>query len=149
MPDTGADVSLVSLAFAKRRRLKIDTSEEHRVLLEFADGSTERAIGIVKDVKWSYDSSTTAHRVDVYVLQNLCVDLLLGYDFLRETDAFSTYIDDLHEAVEDAIMDVSVDDEIAWLLNIIKLVDEARMSSRWRKLSEYILFRMRPCTRSC
>lgn len=55
VPDTGADVSMLSLALAKRQGLKVNTSEEHRVLLEFADGSTGRTVGIVRDV----DGATT------------------------------------------------------------------------------------------
>lgn len=96
VPDTGADVSVMSASFAKRRGFHVDTSERNRTVLEFADRSSATTVGVVKDMEWKYDSSFAdrGDRLDVYVLKGLAEDLILSYDFLSATDAFLKYEDD-------------------------------------------------------
>jgi hypothetical protein len=142
-PDTGSDVSLMSASFAARHRLKINTDKHHRVLLEFADGSTARATGLVENVEWAYGDTGFPYRMDVYVLPELSVDLLLGYDFLHDTNAFVAYEGDFWSG--DDVEKQAVADEVAitWLFWIIKLVRKAVKDQRgWgsRKSSSHRSF---------
>ena len=88
IPDTGADVSVMSERFAKSKVFEIDDDEQHRISLEFVDGSTAKACGVVKDVAWRYGVDEQTHPTNVYVLPKLPTDLVLGYAFLRQTNAF-------------------------------------------------------------
>jgi predicted aspartyl protease len=87
-PDTGADVSVMSAKFAKASGFKVNDDERNRISLGFADGSTARARGVVKSVAWRFGANDQEYLTDVYVLSSLPVDLLLGYDFLCQTEAF-------------------------------------------------------------
>ena len=88
VPDTGADVSVMSANFAVANGFEINDEERDRISLGFADGSTARACGVVKDVAWRFGADQQTHLTDVYVLSTLPVDLVLGYDFLCQTAAF-------------------------------------------------------------
>ena len=90
VPDTGADVSVMSAKFAQANGFAVDDDERHRILLGFADGSSAEARGVIKDVAWKFgaDEHEQAHLTEVYVLPSLPVDLVLGYEFLCRTDAF-------------------------------------------------------------
>lgn len=117
----------MSAAFAAQHGFKINTDKEHRVLLEFADGSKANAAGVVEDMEWRYGNSDTAHRFDVYVLPELSVDLLLGYDLLDEANAFVTHESEFWSSddVEKQVAHVSDEEGIAWMFWIIKLVRKA------------------------
>jgi hypothetical protein len=129
-PDTGSDVSLMSASLAVRHRLKVNTDKQHRVLLEFADGSTANATGLVENVEWTYGYTGIPYRIDVYVLSELSVDLLLGYGFLHDTNAFVAHEGDFWSG--DDVEKQAVADEVAitWLLWIIKLVRKAVKDQR-------------------
>jgi hypothetical protein len=88
--DTGASVSLMSERFARENGYNINTDAEYRVPMEFADKTTTKAVGMVHGVSWNYDGQARKSSLNVYVLRDLPADLLLGYGFLRETDAFTT-----------------------------------------------------------
>jgi predicted aspartyl protease len=94
VPDTGADVSVMSAAFAKEHGFIVNTNRQHRPLLQFADGSTAVADGLVDDVDWRYGTDGVAHATNIYVLSGLPVDMVLGYGFFMRTDAFNFYKDD-------------------------------------------------------
>jgi predicted aspartyl protease len=127
VPDTGAEVSLMSASFAAQRGFEINTDVQYCVLLEFADGSTANATGLVKDLKWKYGASEAPCRIDVYVLPELSVDLLLGDDFLVKTDAFVAHEDQFWSGDEVKMQDVHVANEeaVVWVFWIIKLVRKA------------------------
>ena len=92
LPDTGSDVMLVSEAYAKRRGLHIDQGAHYCFPLTFADGSQSWTSGIVKDVRWQYGTDGgKSSLVDFYVLKDLQCDVLLSYDFLHRTDAFTLH----------------------------------------------------------
>jgi hypothetical protein len=129
-PDTGSDVSLMSASFAARHRLKINTDKHHRVLLEFADGSTARATGLVENVEWAYGDTGINHRINVYVLPGLSVDLLLGYGFLHDTNAFVAHEGDFWSGDDVEKQAVADEEAIAWLFWIIKLVRKAVKDQR-------------------
>jgi predicted aspartyl protease len=142
-PDTGSDVSLMSASLAARHKLKVNTDKQHRVLLEFADGSTATATGLVENLEWRYGDTGDPYRMDVYVLPQLSVDLLLGYDFLHDTNAFVAYEGDFWSG--DDVEKQAFADEVAitWLFWIIKLVRKAVKDQRdWgsRKSSSHRSF---------
>jgi hypothetical protein len=125
VPDTGADVSVMSLSFAEEHGFFVDTSPEHQIPMEFADGSTATTIGVV-DLAWKFESSEISYRISAYVLQELQTDFILDNTFLYHTDAFV-----VHE--EDFWIDDSDGNEDDWMISIIKLVDSVLKHSRWKK----------------
>jgi predicted aspartyl protease len=140
VPDTGAEVSLMSASFASQQGFEIDTDAQHCVLLEFADGSTANATGLVKDLKWKYGGSEAPCRIDVYVLPELSVDLLLGDEFLVKTDAFVAHEDQFWSGDDVETQDMTDEKAIVWVFWIIKLVRKAvkhRRSLGQRMLSSY------------
>jgi hypothetical protein len=120
LPDTGSDICLVSAQYARERGYRVDTDPRHRQLLEFVDGSTAETLGRVEGFQWEFDKSDIQlHNPEIHVLEGLQTDLLLGYDFLMHTDAFSTH--------EELFVDIEPHDEHAdemfgWLACAIKLV---------------------------
>jgi hypothetical protein len=91
VPDTGADVSVMSAEFAKANGFEVNDDKQHQILLEFADGSTARAQGVVTDVAWEFGADEKTSPTDVYVLSSLPVDLVLGFGFLCQTEAFQEH----------------------------------------------------------
>jgi hypothetical protein len=133
VPDTGADVSLMSASLAAQHKLKVNTDAKHCVLLEFADGSTANATGLVENLEWAYGDTAIPYRIDVYVLPELSVDLLLGYGFLHGTNAFVAYEGDFWSGDDVEKQTVADEAAITWLLWIIKLVRKAVNDQRnWR-----------------
>ena len=55
----------------------IDCSPENVLKLEYADGSSERTSGAVRDVRWTVGHSTVL--CDFHVLDDLCVDLTYAW----------------------------------------------------------------------
>lgn len=94
VPDTGAEVSVMSASFARENGFLIDSEEWHRVPFGFADGSTAEALGVIREATWNYGRDNEAHLTDFYVLEDLPVDVVLGNDFLWQTNAFVEHEDD-------------------------------------------------------
>ena len=119
LPDTGSDVCLMSLQYARERGYRIDTDPRHREMLEFVDGSTAETFGRVEGFEWKFDKSDfQIHAPEVHVLENLPTDLLLGYGFLDETDAFGVR-EELF--VDPEPHDESDDGMFGWLALAIKI----------------------------
>jgi predicted aspartyl protease len=92
LPDTGSDVMLVSENYAKRRGLQINYDSHYCFPLTFADGSQSWTSGIAKNVPWQYGTEGGKTTLcDFYVLKDLQCDVLLSYDFLHRTEAFSLH----------------------------------------------------------
>lgn len=98
--DTGASVSLMSERFAKEHGYTINTDAEYRMPMQFADRRIAEAVGMVRGVSWSYDGQGRNFSLNAYVLPDLPADLILGYGFLRDTDAFTTQATRLWEVRE-------------------------------------------------
>jgi hypothetical protein len=130
VPDTGADVSVMSLSFAKEHGFVVDTDTEHRISLQFADGSTATTIGMVRGMDWSFGSSEVQHHIDVYVLEELQTDLILDNTFLYDTNAFVAHESDFWTTNGRTLGD-------GWIISIIKLVDRVLKGSRWSNSSKY------------
>ena len=87
LPDTGSDIMLLSKAYARKLGLYIDNSPDGVVEVEFPNGAREFTDGIVRNVLWSVGE--TSLRCDFYVLDNLCVDVILSKDYLFDHDVFA------------------------------------------------------------
>jgi hypothetical protein len=94
VPDTGAEVSVMSASFARENGFHVNSDERHRVPFGFADGSTAEALGVIRDATWNYGRDKKAHLTNFYVLEDLPVDVVLGNDFLCRTNAFVEHEDD-------------------------------------------------------
>ena len=97
--DTGSEIDFVSLAYAKRRDfLIIEKVGAQDSQVQFADGTLSSIAGKVSlDIFiGQYDLLSVNRggkrlRRTFYVLEGLTSDMLLGVEFLDETDAFNTY----------------------------------------------------------
>ncbi|OQO10166.1 hypothetical protein B0A48_04523 [Cryoendolithus antarcticus] len=108
VPDTGSQVTLISSAYARSQGHKVSTEQRDQINLQFADGSTTRTSGLVRDMEWSFAGQhPVAHQVDAYVLDDLVCDVLLSYDLLYRSDAFGT-----HEEALFSDYDYGVDREL-------------------------------------
>lgn len=94
MPDTGADISLISEDTARMHGWMADRSSEHLLDVEFADGSRGQTSGIVRNVPWTYGLSTFHHSESFYVYKGLDCPIILGYEFLERTRAFTDHEED-------------------------------------------------------
>jgi hypothetical protein len=135
LPDTGSDICLMSAQYARERGYRVDTDPRHRQLLEFVDGSTAETLGRVEGFQWEFDKSDIQlHTPEIHVLEDLQTDLLLGYDFLMETDAFSTH-EELFVDIEPH--DEHVDEMFGWLACAIKLVTFSNIRGHgWKTLAK-------------
>jgi hypothetical protein len=69
-------------------------------------------------VEWRFGGDDQIHLTDVYVLSGLPVDLVLGYDFLFHTEAFSEHEQDFwHVEV--------LEREDFWMLLLIRVLKRA------------------------
>ncbi|KAK1761642.1 hypothetical protein QBC33DRAFT_605037 [Phialemonium atrogriseum] len=85
--DTGSDVMLVSLKYARALGLSIDDSASHKLELELGDESTAYTCGLVHDVQWNVGDRAT--RCDFYVLEDLNVDVVLSSEYVFDLDIYS------------------------------------------------------------
>lgn len=88
-PDTGADMNLVSPAFARRHRFGKHFPTERKEMVQFADGS----IGYVTnptEAAVSLDGVNTI-RATFHVLKGLTSDVLIGGDVLQESEAYTKH----------------------------------------------------------
>ena len=134
LPDTGSDICLMSSRYARERGYRIDTNPEHRELLEFVDGSTAETFGRVEGFQWEFDrSDIQVHTPEIHVLENLQTDLLLGYEFLENSDAFVT-----HEGlfIDAEPYDEPVSEMFGWLVSAIKLVTSSKTWGYGRQLAQ-------------
>jgi hypothetical protein len=141
LPDTGSDICLMSLRYARERGYRVDTDPIHRQMLEFVDGSTAGTFGRVEGFQWEFDrSDIQLHTPEIHVLEGLQTDLLLGYEFLDDSDAFGTH--------EELFIDAEPHDEPAedmfgWLVSTIKLVTNSKVWGYGRQLAQTLGWKSR------
>lgn len=87
LPDTGSDAMLINGAYARKIGLDIDSDIRNRGTIRLADGSTAIISGIVRDAEWRVGS--TAVQCNFYVLENLCVNVILSNKYLFEMNIFT------------------------------------------------------------
>lgn len=87
LPDTGSDLMLISDSYARAMGLSVDRSAEHWLNVELADGTPCLTSGVVRDVSWTVGDVTA--KWDFYVLDSLCVDVVLSNEYLFGSDVFS------------------------------------------------------------
>lgn len=96
LPDTGADISLMSLEHAISTNHRVNYNYEHRKLLQFVDGSVALTSGLVEDFQWEFELAASSSQVycpKVYILEDLQTDLVLSFDFLSSSQALSAHAD--------------------------------------------------------
>ncbi|PNP76546.1 hypothetical protein FNYG_09965 [Fusarium nygamai] len=86
---------LISVDFARRNSLEIETGYEHRRIIEYADGSLDTTAGIVHDSTWQFRRSWDKIPCSFYVLDNLKADIILSSHFIFEHEAFSQFEEDI------------------------------------------------------
>ncbi|QYT03244.1 hypothetical protein H0G86_010214 [Trichoderma simmonsii] len=87
LADTGSDAMFINGAYARRIGLDIDSDVENQVQVRLADGSTIMTSGMVRDINWEVGKMTV--QCMFYVLENLCVDVILSKNYLFEKNIFS------------------------------------------------------------
>lgn len=96
--DTGSDLDLVSPDFAASRAFDV---EDSCVELEFADGSTGYTAGLIKaafsigrvsDVE-GFIPKSKEMSLELFILENLNADILVGLDTIQDLQAFSIHED--------------------------------------------------------
>ncbi|KAK4062261.1 hypothetical protein Trihar35433_9082 [Trichoderma harzianum] len=87
LPDTGSDAMFINGAYARKVGLDINYDIENRVQVRFADGSTTMTSGILRDADWKVGRMTV--QCNFYILENLCVDVILSNNYLFEMNIFS------------------------------------------------------------
>lgn len=132
--DTGSELDLVSPEFAASRAFHV---EESRVEVEFADGSTGYTMGMIKT---AFSIGRVSHvegfiprseeiPLDLFILDNLNADILVGTDTIQDLQAFSGHGD----CFIPAMPRLGESD-----LNIIRYIGavEKRFSRAWEALKD-------------
>ena len=128
--DTGSDVNLISLNYAKANGYSMDSSDQCWINIQFADGEVSIPIGKVTLLIRLGRPGLPEYSEDFYVLADLqSCDVLLGGDFLYKTDAFKTYRDEFDETDLDDFTELNT---IVWLGGI-----ETWISSKVRRLARF------------
>ncbi|EEU39902.1 uncharacterized protein NECHADRAFT_79593 [Fusarium vanettenii 77-13-4] len=91
LPDTGSDVMLVSAEYTRRNNLDVERGPEHQLELGFGDGSTAFTTGVVRNAEWAFGDSGQKVLCDLYVLDDLSVDVVLSGDFVFEFGVFDRF----------------------------------------------------------
>jgi len=89
LPDTGSDIMAMSKAYATKLGLRIDSNSKDIVEVEFPNGTTALTDGVVRNVPWTIGDHTS--RWDFFVLDDLCVDVILSKDYVFDYDVFAEY----------------------------------------------------------
>ncbi|EHK50254.1 hypothetical protein TRIATDRAFT_314457 [Trichoderma atroviride IMI 206040] len=97
--DTGSDLDLVSPAFAKSRAYKIEPGVEK---VEFADRSVGYTAGVINTSfvvgrmsASEFHPCGEAIDIDLFVLDNLTADIIIGQDTIEELEVFNLHNDSL------------------------------------------------------
>ena len=98
--DTGSEIDLISLAYARRRGYRLEAVDFGDNRVQLADGSVAFLVGkvnifiFVGDVDSEFYTWEFLHNEiqrTFYVLKGLTSDMVLGEEFLDDTNAFETY----------------------------------------------------------
>lgn len=129
--DTGSDLDFVSSAFAKSRAYKIEPAFEQ---VEFADCSVGYTSGVMKvpfvvgnmsDL--GFHARGEPLKLDLFVLDNLNADILVGQDTIEELDIFNLH----NESLIPSIPQIGESD-----INIIRHIGSIEQGAAmlWKKM---------------
>lgn len=91
LPDTGSQVNLMSERYARDHGLIIDTKDDSRRLLRFADDTTQKTMGKVA-AKWAFDDDPGEPMDLIFdVLPECAYDVILGQDVLYQHNAYTIH----------------------------------------------------------
>ena len=110
LPDSGAEPNLLSYEYVKQRGWLVDMvpGPESCTLLQFADGSTETTEGRLH-LKWSFDGKwdvttpSASFSITFDVLRGCPFDVILGQDFLDQTNAFTKYVESFQDVYHEGL----------------------------------------------
>ena len=100
LPDSGAEPNMISFDYAKRRGWLLHHLSGDRNLLQFPDGSLTETVGQVQLV-WGFDRGEESYAkipVVLEVVRELRFDVVLGQDFLEDTEAYTNHASCFHKA---------------------------------------------------
>ena len=100
IPDSGADMNVMSLQYAVSNGLHITHSYGDQGYLQFADGTYNEIYGQV-ETEWTFDSGETVP-LTFMVLEHCCSDVVLGEEVLKEQDIFTVHAASICDIDEDA-----------------------------------------------
>ena len=133
LPDSGAEPNLLNYEYVKRNgwMRQIVPGPESCRLLMFADGSTastegQMALQWTFEKRWRPVSPQAEHAITFDVLDGCPVDVILGQDFLDESDVFTTR--------SDAFVDPESPAEVPGLNLVIRAMDGFSLKSLKNKL---------------
>lgn len=86
---------VVSRKYARELGLQVDKSPEGIVEVGFANGFTAFTDGVVRQGAWSVGETTI--RSDFFVLDGLCVDVILSKEYVFDQDVFRKFSDHITE----------------------------------------------------
>lgn len=87
LADTGSDAMFINGAYARSIGLNIDSDVENQVQVRLADGSTIMTSGMARNIYWEVGKMVV--QCNFYVLENLCMDVILSKNYLFEKNIFS------------------------------------------------------------
>lgn len=90
IPDSGSECCLMSAAYARKRKISVNSSPGSRYELEFLDGSVATTLGIAR-ATWEFAADGTSALCDFLVLEGLPVDILFGNDFVERFNVFQAH----------------------------------------------------------
>ena len=136
IPDTGADVNVMSLGYALRLGFLVNRESRNRGYLIFADGTSQYTVGQV-DTTWTFETSEKVP-VTFEVLEGCSADVILGEELLWDYNVFEKHIDSLVDL--DRCQDGS---------NTGQPHDLAPFTfvKRWQQKIDDLLMKMRPVPR--
>ncbi|PGH23555.1 hypothetical protein AJ80_02335 [Polytolypa hystricis UAMH7299] len=88
LADTGSDVMIISLNFAKSLNLDIKRGSAYTEWLQLVDGSTKRSAGMIMSAG---NDGGIKYLSDFVVLDGIDCDVILSNDFLLDRQVFSAY----------------------------------------------------------
>ncbi|KAH7001150.1 hypothetical protein EDB80DRAFT_879254 [Ilyonectria destructans] len=109
-PDSGAEENIISLEFANRLELKIQSSGGELRRFSLANGKIIEAVGQVSaECRFSTGSSSNSSLDCIFqVFNSLAVPAIMGNDFLQQTETLSKHTDRLFEQIVPAMQSLRV-----------------------------------------
>lgn len=99
-PDTGSDDNIISLKLADQLQLELDSHHDREFSL--ANGKVVKSLGKAT-LRYSFEAANTkdsaALKCTVYIFETLVVPLIMGAEFLKETETLTQHRDRLIEEI--------------------------------------------------